>query len=123
MKNTRNLPSSVLIESDWNLKYHLWCRHKRTPEGINRIRLEFKGVLFSWSTGHTIPVLIESDWNLKEYQSRFLPVLRSVLIESDWNLKQFRSDTISSSVGVLIESDWNLKKGCVIAKVLRSKRY
>ncbi len=56
---------SVLIESDWNLKYAwLPCL-----------------LIFD-------SVLIESDWNLKY----FLPVVSaeaaSVLIESDWNLKE-----------------------------------
>ena len=60
------IPSSVLIESDWNLKlvraYHPVCREA---------------------------VLIESDWNLKSFYNRADMPHTKVLIESDWNLKRF----------------------------------
>ena len=58
------------------------------PECINRIRLEFKGcsVYFRWMTK---VVLIESDWNLKIILSGIVQQDSSVLIESDWNLKVF----------------------------------
>ena len=54
---------TVLIESDWNLKY--WSmRPIEHHSSINRIRLEFKAVPCS-SAVYIPPVLIESDWNLK----------------------------------------------------------
>ena len=34
----------VLIESDWNLKAFRHCKGIRLRSGINRIRLEFKGI-------------------------------------------------------------------------------
>ena len=77
----------VLIESDWNLKYHLCmktlsrtCRINRirlefkvfleidamcSYLSINRIRLEFKAPAERLKNLDTIQVLIESDWNLK----------------------------------------------------------
>ena len=57
----------VLIESDWNLK-QLHGLHFPLFPGINRIRLEFKGlypVVYFYSI---VSVLIESDWNLKYTQ-------------------------------------------------------
>ena len=54
---------SVLIESDWNLKWKAF-RMKRTWLGINRIRLEFKD-MWTWQGVKPVSVLIESDWNLK----------------------------------------------------------
>ena len=56
--------------------------------GINRIRLEFKGVCASVKPDFTGTVLIESDWNLKSNQEIRKLGLLLVLIESDWNLKQ-----------------------------------
>ena len=35
---------NVLIESDWNLKYHLCMKTLSRTCRINRIRLEFKGM-------------------------------------------------------------------------------
>ena len=60
---------------------------EKVTVSINRIRLEFKVVIFVKKFIKHI-VLIESDWNLK-YNPGFslqLPLM-SVLIESDWNLK------------------------------------
>ena len=56
--------STVLIESDWNLKQEL--KQKR------------KLLVF---------VLIESDWNLKDIKKNKYNNVTIVLIESDWNLK------------------------------------
>ena len=39
----------VLIESDWNLKYLSLSRCFKQSGGINRIRLEFKGKSTSYS--------------------------------------------------------------------------
>ena len=54
----------VLIESDWNLKFNVTVSNLPADDGINRIRLEFKG---NQHLHHIRPVrvLIESDWNLK----------------------------------------------------------
>ena len=75
---------------------------------INRIRLEFKVVVFSVSFSSS-SVLIESDWNLKSMSPAAYLAWIMVLIESDWNLKPIA--TLSNAVfqRVLIESDWNLK--------------
>ena len=65
---------TVLIESDWNLKYS-----ERTKRFENS------------------PVLIESDWNLKK-NNRIPPfVQHRVLIESDWNLKHSEQYTSPDS--------------------------
>ena len=56
--------SSVLIESDWNLKT-IYNKHMF--------------VIYS--------VLIESDWNLKDDKNYVKNYATTVLIESDWNLK------------------------------------
>ena len=76
--------------------------------GINRIRLEFKVVVFSF-TSPAVGVLIESDWNLK-YMAKFADQeMINVLIESDWNLKDLTTENDITPAWVLIESDWNLK--------------
>ena len=56
--------STVLIESDWNLKFF----KELTEQG-------------------TQYVLIESDWNLKKSIDQLKGYGLRVLIESDWNLK------------------------------------
>ena len=56
--------------------------------GINRIRLEFKDVRFSFQLVDIL-VLIESDWNLKVTAAKSAGVISLVLIESDWNLKPY----------------------------------
>ena len=122
----------VLIESDWNLKevgssviysaqnginrirlefkgfsehYELKC-----PSRINRIRLEFKVFGVHDNCLFTI-VLIESDWNLKSCQA-----LNSSLVSEGINRirLEFKVKATSAIIGgaasVLIESDWNLKK-------------
>ena len=80
--------SSVLIESDWNLKNLSWVA-SWLPFGINRIRLEFKVAFIRFLFDH-YRVLIESDWNLKYNIIYIIAVWNSVLIESDWNLKFIR---------------------------------
>ena len=55
---------TVLIESDWNLKFNGIALTRSTSEGINRIRLEFKVSSREEGTDRD-HVLIESDWNLK----------------------------------------------------------
>ena len=55
---------TVLIESDWNLKTTNSPYSKPSGIGINRIRLEFKGIS-CMQRELTVIVLIESDWNLK----------------------------------------------------------
>ena len=75
---------------------------------INRIRLEFKGRMYT-NPLRTLKVLIESDWNLKFYQANLGPQQTGVLIESDWNLKTNNMFVLSTNEMVLIESDWNLK--------------
>ena len=61
--------STVLIESDWNLKIHVFLKCFRFFLGINRIRLEFKVM-----------------------EGKLLCVRKAVLIESDWNLKSMTAD-------------------------------
>ena len=56
--------TSVLIESDWNLK-----------------------TLLQPLSHATLTVLIESDWNLKLNDRSSKNRRHDVLIESDWNLK------------------------------------
>ena len=55
---------TVLIESDWNLKFNGIALTRSTSEVINRIRLEFKVSSREEGTDRD-HVLIESDWNLK----------------------------------------------------------
>ena len=65
----RAINTTVLIESDWNLKYV-----KLSPQQ---------------SIEH---VLIESDWNLKVIRIFQFTFWDKVLIESDWNLKRIVPD-------------------------------
>ena len=58
--------TSVLIESDWNLKYKAFPSDRLSFRSINRIRLEFKGNYPSPRSPFRPSVLIESDWNLKQ---------------------------------------------------------
>ena len=55
---------AVLIESDWNLKWHSGDPCGQCRIGINRIRLEFKASVI-YTVVLVAVVLIESDWNLK----------------------------------------------------------
>ena len=56
--------AGVLIESDWNLKEIDAQFQLSQLHSINRIRLEFK-VISAFQNIQLIIVLIESDWNLK----------------------------------------------------------
>ena len=58
------LAHTVLIESDWNLKF----------DTLSLI-------------ASALTVLIESDWNLKDIYIPASEDIHMVLIESDWNLK------------------------------------
>ena len=99
----------VLIESDWNLKWLSRCAVFLFRQGINRIRLEFKG-----ARPTAIEINHKSINRIRlEFKGRPGPagtMEGTVLIESDWNLKQNNKE-IADIVAelVLIESDWNLK--------------
>ena len=54
MARKRMVTRTVLIESDWNLKHSTRARAQGDTDGINRIRLEFKVCLNSFSV---IPAL------------------------------------------------------------------
>ena len=78
--------STVLIESDWNLKYVKRTTVAGKTVGINRIRLEFKG----YSEAEQMAAVI----SINRIRLEFKEVCKSnkdihgkVLIESDWNLK------------------------------------
>ena len=100
--------STVLIESDWNLKYVKRTTVAGKTVGINRIRLEFKG----YSEAEQMAAVI----SINRIRLEFKEVCKSnkdihgkVLIESDWNLKVTATADGVIVVLVLIESDWNLK--------------
>ena len=65
----KSIGVSVLIESDWNLKYNIIY------------------IIAVWNS-----VLIESDWNLKFIRLLLFCPPYNVLIESDWNLKLHVTD-------------------------------
>ena len=60
--------NTVLIESDWNLKYVARIKSVASAS-INRIRLEFKAH-DNQAVCDAFVVLIESDWNLKGKNDR-----------------------------------------------------
>ena len=67
--------TTVLIESDWNLKCLELKKYKYVQD-----------------------VLIESDWNLKEADKSAKRTRKEVLIESDWNLKNYNMEIFATSI-------------------------
>ena len=84
--DTDSEAATVLIESDWNLKYVARIKSVASAS-INRIRLEFKARKSNGFKCGMLKVLIESDWNLKDITYNIDKSNKTVLIESDWNLK------------------------------------
>ena len=75
---------------------------------INRIRLEFKGLIsFSLSAGTS--VLIESDWNLKVIGAETLTYGNVCINRIRLEFKDKQRIQRFNHLIVLIESDWNLK--------------
>ena len=82
-----NFAFFVLIESDWNLKRSLPMSSMRIWQSINRIRLEFKDVIWIVQKKSGSINRIRLEFKAGFYLQYV--IRNKVLIESDWNLKDF----------------------------------
>ena len=103
----RSVP--VLIESDWNLKNFWFLKSSDMIFRINRIRLEFKVVTHLKGVQGLVGIN-RIRLEFKVFDIEFIRYVLRVLIESDWNLKYIIRPFLNVYVVVLIESDWNLKQ-------------
>ena len=91
LKKDMNIESvedaAVLIESDWNLKRSLPMSSMRIWQSINRIRLEFKDVIWIVQKKSGSINRIRLEFKAGFYLQYV--IRNKVLIESDWNLKDF----------------------------------